>query len=313
MPSFKVPFGISEDHSLVAAESANKSHKYFCPSCGLPLTFRAGTIKAKHFAHRVGTGCSAESVIHAIAKRLIEKVSLEWIAGGPGPQIARKCEFGQELENYACDSIVQQQLPRNRVSIVTLERTLPNLRKPDVMFLLDDTPTLAIEIFATHKVDSAKAEDLGELPWIELDAAAILINPYCWSPIQMNLKGKAICDSCRQVLIKESEKSNSVMNIFGLHCPSGYHVKAVSCYHCKLEIPFYTWQDIGQNDPVWSEIKDLKLSFKEIDIFLDRKFPPPAPRPRSVQFRYSKTLQERHWVNVCPSCEWIQSSSISDY
>jgi hypothetical protein len=34
-----------------------------------------------------------------------------------------------------------------------------------------------------------------------------------------------------------------------------------------------------------------------------RGVPPPEPRPRTLQVRYSQTVHRRYWTNVCPNCD----------
>ena len=304
MKTFKVPFGLSTDQSLIAAESAIKGIIYFCPSCGEQLTFRSGEFKAKHFAHRADTTCSSETVLHAIAKRRIQQVVLDWLAGGAAPVLVRKCLWGPLLENYECQNTVLQPLPRERVTEVVLEQALPDLRKPDVLLLLNGTPVLAIEVLVTHKVDAKKAHDLGALSWIELDAAAVLETPHTWSPLQMNLTGRSACASCRLLQMKNMEVARLALRRFQLPWPTGYAVGVAECYHCHSDIPIYEWI----NWDLLDAFEEPSSTGEHFDLWLDRKYPPPEPRPLTVQFRYSKALGERHWVNVCPACKWIQGN-----
>jgi competence CoiA-like predicted nuclease len=57
--------------ALVRSEPATKGQPFACPGCGDPLVFRAGEVRARHFAHRATGICTSETVLHATAKRLV--------------------------------------------------------------------------------------------------------------------------------------------------------------------------------------------------------------------------------------------------
>lgn len=81
---------------------------------------------------------------------------------------------------------------------VFVETELESGLRPDVQIQHKGKPTLAIEIKVTHEVDDAKRSRL-TLPWIELDAEAIIRDPHKWSPRQHNVSKVDQCAFCLQV------------------------------------------------------------------------------------------------------------------
>jgi len=161
--TFRVPLGVAEHGDLIRPEVAVKGEPFACPGCGDPLTFRAGEVRARHFAHRATGICTSETVLHATAKRLVaESVDL-WRAGRrETPVTVRRCA--------TCNRSFNRPIPES-VTHAVVERQLASGRVVDVALLgADDIVVGAVEVFVAHAVDESKAVDLGSLPWVEVAA-----------------------------------------------------------------------------------------------------------------------------------------------
>src|SRR5690606_6630779 len=119
----------------------------------------------RHFHHR-RTTCSAESVVHLSAKRLVVQAVARWRDGGPPVTFLRRCA------EPGCDASTRQAIPRKVVRAAE-EWRLRTGHVVDVALLgLADLPIAAVEIVVSHEVDDEKAFELG-LPWIEVDGGAV--------------------------------------------------------------------------------------------------------------------------------------------
>ncbi len=162
---FRIPLAYDPAGRLVAPEKAARRTRYVCPSCRADVVLHAGNIKRRHFHHR-SSACSAESVLHLSAKRLIVQAIEDWRNGGAPVSFLRRC---QEPD---CEAQTHQHLPKKVLRAVE-EWPLRSGHVVDVALLgLADLPIAAIEIVVTHAVDDRKAFELG-IPWIEVDGAAV--------------------------------------------------------------------------------------------------------------------------------------------
>jgi len=66
-----------------------------------------------------------------------------------------------------------------------------------------------------------------------------------------------------------------------------YSAKLHQCYKCKEYIVVFSWSE----HEMWPEAM------------------PPKPIPRSLKYRYSKSLQKKYWVNTCQKCGATQGDS----
>ncbi|MBP7861547.1 NERD domain-containing protein [bacterium] len=103
-----------------------------------------------------------------------------------------------------------------------------------------------------------------------------------------------------QVVAEEEEPYETVLNCnpelvslenlirnIGFYVSHDYSAKLHQCYRCKEWIVVFTWQD----HEMWSEAM------------------PPKPIPRSIKYRYSKSLHKKYWVNTCQKCGATQGDS----
>lgn len=232
--TFRVPLGLAPDGSLIGPDEATKAATYACPACGTPLIFRAGQIRARHFAHAVDTGCSPQTVLHATAKRvLVERVAL-WKAGRrPAPVTIRSCS--------KCGGETPRPCPES-VTGAAEEVTLPSGRRVDVALLADDTVVAAIEVLVTHQVDEVKAGDLGELPWIEVEAFRVLDTPGFWYPVATGGLPPLVCDECRLGKERRWRQLLDLATELGVEIPGRpYWSQPYRCPSCRATTIVTTW------------------------------------------------------------------------
>lgn len=262
MAEFLIPAAIDEGGRLVLPSEANRETAHRCPACLGSVVLHRGNIKRPHYAHRASAVCSPETVLHRTAKILVAQIVADWKAGrGERPILVRKA---------ACGCVRTQLLP-DKVDAALLETPLPDGLVPDVTLLSAGNPVALIEILATHKVPSEKAARLA-LPWMELDARAILDHPFVWEPIRDHLRRAGECPECRR-------------RIDGIRYfkAAGYRVEPWSCYWCKKNMVVYRWPG-----HTWCSRER-----------------PPRPIPPTV--RLSTTIGgRRYWANTCPECSAVQ-------
>ncbi len=78
-----------------------------------------------------------------------------------------------------------------------------------------------------------------------------------------------------------------LMKDIGFNVSHDYRAKLHQCFRCKEWIVVFTWSE----HEMWSEAM------------------PPKPIPRSIKYRYSKSLQRKYWVNTCQKCGATQGDS----
>lgn len=66
----------------------------------------------------------------------------------------------------------------------------------------------------------------------------------------------------------------------GFYVSPDYRARLHQCYRCREYIVVFTWLE----HEMWSQAM------------------PPKPIPRSIKYRYSKSLQKKYWVNTCQQC-----------
>lgn len=81
-------------------------------------------------------------------------------------------------------------------------------------------------------------------------------------------------------VIEEVAKECGVL----LPVESKYEYALHICYKCEKQMIVFDWS----NSEMWS------------------KEEPPEPIPKTVQKRYTQTIGESYWANVCPFCNSVQ-------
>lgn len=279
---FKIPVALDAENNFVRPEQAIKGMSYFCPSCHSEIVLRKGAVRKAHFAHKSNSDCNQETVIHKTTKLIVQKAVEDWKAGiAPAPVLRRKCN--------GCGKKIVQPLP-DIVDETMLEYRLKSGLVADVVLLSKKIPRAAIEIRVTHKVDEYKKKNIG-IPFIELDGESVIDNPAIWEPVEDKFK-PIVCTECREFYLQFIEKAKKVSKQTGVAIPEGkyYRYGITTCWKCKKEILVFDWPKGG--------IKDYMIW---------EKTPPKVkPIPKTIQYRFSKTAEEKYWVNTCPYCSSIQ-------
>lgn len=271
--NFRVPYGLNADGCLVARQDAVRGQSYVCPACGVALVFRAGQRVSRNFAHRPSAACDGETALHRVAKLLIKQVVDAALAGGPALVLFVPCA--------ECHKQFEVGFPLGSVDAATVEARLPSGRVVDVLLAKDGVPRLGVEVFVTHQVDAAKANDL-ECPWIEVTGADIAEQPRRWRARSARLRSQR-CHKCREFEKLRQERRDLALRQAGLECPPGYKASPVPCYRCGKLIPIFDWDAGG-----WTTRT------------------PPEPRPRTVQWCSSRVAGKSYWANTCPHCRAMQ-------
>jgi ssDNA-binding Zn-finger/Zn-ribbon topoisomerase 1 len=138
---------------------------FACPRCGEPLVARLGRVRARHFAHRPGSGCpltAPETALHQNAKERLLRLCEEAFAGSRRVTVGARCP--------SC----RRPAPLDLVGAgdaAALEAAV-GARRADVLVTRRGRPSLAIEVRVAHEVEPEKAEALAAagVPVVEVDA-----------------------------------------------------------------------------------------------------------------------------------------------
>ena len=272
----KVPFAFDDEKRLCDPHTAEKGEHYFCPACKDTVILRKGEIKTPHFAHKASETCNQETIIHRIAKQLILQVISDWKAGRIDPPILKRtCEI--------CRKSKDQPLP-NKVECAILEYRMSDGFIVDVALMVENEPAAAIEIRVTHAVDEKKAELLS-VPFIEVEGQKVIESPSVFEPIHDQFF-PFTCRSCKQAKTRFQVKVNQIAKQTGVELPNRYYRYGFcECWRCKREIIAFAWPKTSD----W-----------------DYSAPKVKPIPKTIQYRYSKTVGGNYWANTCPYCKSIQ-------
>lgn len=285
--NFRVPYGVDELGHYVSPTVALKQTAYFCPCCSNRLIFRSGTKRAKHFSHPKIATCNPETVLHKTAKALIQRAITGNAGGYLSLSIINNCQ--------SCGEQLEQVLKPNTFSKAVEELRVGQYICDVVAFRGDDEIVLGIEVLVTHAVDEQKAKNLS-LYWIELKAEDVIKSETIWKPVQSRLK-QGNCQKCKkgaqkfrllakQYGIDDALVSTNKLAFFSTKYPTGYLGFTGKCWSCKRDIPLFWWAGVP---------------------FCTEK--PPEPRPKTIQFKFSKTYGKPYWANTCAGCGMLQGDN----
>jgi hypothetical protein len=179
--------------------------------------------------------------------------------------------------------LTDQALP-DKVDRAILEYRMPEGSIVDIALMVANEAAAAIEIRVTHAVDENKAKSLS-VPFIELDGQAVIENPTIFQPIRDHFL-PFFCRRCKQAKEKFHYKVNIIAKRTGIELPESYYRYGFcKCWKCKREIIVFAWPKTSE----W-----------------DKSAPKVKPIPRTIQYRYSATVNNKYWVNTCPNCKSIQ-------
>lgn len=203
MNSLKIPYALTQNKDIVNPRMANKDDEFFCPQCDSAVILRSGEINRPHFAHKKDTECSAESVRHVTAKKMIiyawknpaDMMHPRHDRFSPsGVFIFRKC---RKCEKGAYGNILVGDI--GVIDDVKDEVGVGNYRV-DVGFMSCGIPEFAIEVVHTHRVPREKWNDFTdwEFPCVEVECEHVLDRwksflegkpGLCLKPIRNNFVG----------------------------------------------------------------------------------------------------------------------------
>jgi hypothetical protein len=257
---------------------AVRGQSYVCPACKTPLVWRSGAIRATHFAHRPDVACAPETALHQAAKQRIVGAVSSWIYGtAAAPVIRRRCPRCGQPEDRPLHGPIARAVPEFRVA--NDEGTYV----ADVALLdADDRPRLVIEVLVHHAVDAAKAHLLASnrTPWLELEARR-LEDARVWQPLRLAPDPPVRCRPCAEQDAESRRRVEALAAEHHIELPASdaYRAAVLQCWKCHGDMVFFFWR------------------------LMAREVPPPEPRPRTLQVRYSQTVRRRYWANVCPRCD----------
>jgi len=138
---------------------------FACPGCGEPLTPRLGAVRARHFAHRPGSGCpltAPETALHWNAKERLLALCEEAFAGRRSVRLLGRCP--------RCRRAVPDELLSFGDSAAS--EALAGALRCDVLVFRAGRPSLALEVRVSHAVGGGKEAALAalSLPALEIDA-----------------------------------------------------------------------------------------------------------------------------------------------
>jgi hypothetical protein len=141
---------------------------FACPRCGETLVARLGRVRARHFAHRPGSGCpltAPETALHQNAKERLLRLCEEAFAGSRRVTLAARCP--------SCRRPAPLDL-RGVGDAAALEAAVGS-RRADVLVTRKRRPTLAMEVRVAHEVEPEKADALAAagVPVVEVDARSV--------------------------------------------------------------------------------------------------------------------------------------------
>ncbi|MEQ6359502.1 competence protein CoiA family protein [Thermoanaerobacter thermohydrosulfuricus] len=273
-----IPYAVDKEGKLHNAKEAEKGKQYYCPSCGEKVILRKGKIRTAHFAHKANANCSEETVIHRTAKLLIQQTVQSWKKGNKkAPVIIAECPI---CYNPSEVRIVEQMGIENAV----LEYRVHEGYIADVALVANNKVKMIVEIKVTHAVEKKKEEKIN-VPFVELDGYDVINNPFTWKPSKHKLPF-FICNNCKGAYKKFLKKAETIAQKTKVKIPTEYYLYGITkCWKCRKEILVFTWAG--------------HTSFS-------REMPKKRPFPRTIQYRYSKTVGHKYWANTCPYCGAIQ-------
>ena len=74
MAELKYTYALDKNENCIGIGNAQKGIEYRCPHCKGEMVVKEGSIKVKHYAHKIRPqNCSYETYLHALAKKRIEE------------------------------------------------------------------------------------------------------------------------------------------------------------------------------------------------------------------------------------------------
>lgn len=267
-PAFKVPVALDGDGRLIGRDDAVKGASYRCPACRTRLVFKAGQVRARHFAHAPTYACYPETVVHETAKQLIAQVVIDWATrGGPRPTVEKRCKM--------CFRSFDENL--GRIDGAAVEHRLADGLVADVALMRESRAVAVVEVLVSHAVDVDKARRL-TMPWLEVRGEDVVADPLRWKPVASGNVRPLICERCTA----RDRSAAELCRALGMtYDDNRYLAETYSCYRCHKKTPVFAWR----REQLW----ETRI--------------PPKPMPRTVEWRRSATLGRHYWANTCAHCK----------
>jgi len=103
------PFGIlvSTGKIVTVNRVANgKACKCVCPVCGQPLQAKQGAEKTHHFSHLTNFECKPETILHRVAKKILEGSSRIMLPDGKGWFYYERVELEKRFDGFQPDIVL---------------------------------------------------------------------------------------------------------------------------------------------------------------------------------------------------------------
>lgn len=278
----QIPFALDLTDQLCDPTTADRGNDYRCPVCKERVILKRGKIKVPHFAHKINEICNPETVTHQAAKLLIQQVVQDWKLGKcSSPIVKRKCD--------KCGNTTDQKLPES-VDGATLEYRLSDGLVADIALTINKQAHALLEIRVTHPVDAEKLEKIS-LPFIEMDGFEVLKDPMVWTPV-VDKFDPFRCRNCDSIIRRFEDRIIQIARDNKIDIPKAYYRHGFcNCWKCHREIIVFAWP----------KSEDLEFGIPTV-----------RPVPRTIQFRYSKTVGHQYWANTCPYCNSLQGDYYMD-
>lgn len=172
-----VPYATDAAGQVVSPQEAAPGGAYACLECREPVSFRRthtrlGREVAAHFAHRSGSRCAGESVVHLAAKfRLREALEKK----------ARPFRVQRACSRWHCPETWEETITLPDYDVAAEEVPLGTYRL-DVATLLRGQVVMGFEVFHSHRIGEVKSAGL-PVPWVELQAGPTADDPYVFRPV----------------------------------------------------------------------------------------------------------------------------------
>ena len=172
----KLAWARDRDGRRVAAAALDPRRRrerapYACPVCGEEVLARLGPVRARHFAHRPGSGCpltAPETALHLEAKLRLLDLCREAFAGRRPVTLDLRCPTCQRPDPRDLASLGDGAVAEGSARGPGLAAGL----RADVLVTRAGTPALCLEVRVAHALEAGKEDLLARLglPAVEVDA-----------------------------------------------------------------------------------------------------------------------------------------------
>ncbi len=230
--SIKIPYGVRNGEPIhVSDVERGLACDCVCLACKKQLVARKGEKKGHHFAHYKSPECSAETVLHYYAKRLLERRIFNSIEKKEKLQIKWSCA---ECEGEHVGNIVK------KAATVAVEENIGPCRPDLTIFDNDHNPVLFVEIVVSHKPEDyvyeyVKENKLGLLEFrlkdgIDLEA---LENSEVLFPKKVYPCTRPKCNNCGKPL-REKTLHITEKSCWFIDCESNLKIAFMNIEGCMI-------------------------------------------------------------------------------